>query len=97
MPGEGTHRLSHDDPRMMEAVPPGEVGDWILLGSEGRNPDGSYALTVTDPETGTVLEEGRDYAIGKNAAGEDVLTRLSDSVPGEVMTVTRGLATGDVS
>ena len=42
-PGEGTHRLNADDPRIMERVPPdtrGPRGDWTLLGSEGIDNDG---------------------------------------------------------
>ncbi|HKX45945.1 MAG TPA: M14 family metallopeptidase, partial [Planctomycetota bacterium] len=42
MPGEGTHRQSADDPRVMERVPDDAPvrGDWILLGSEGVDDDG---------------------------------------------------------
>lgn len=40
VPGAGTHRISREDPRLMEAVLPGEKGDWILLGSEGLDNDG---------------------------------------------------------
>jgi hypothetical protein len=39
VPGQGTHRISHSDPRIMEPVPPGEKGDWIMLGSEGLDND----------------------------------------------------------
>ena len=42
-PGEGTHRVSADDPRVMERVPPNDKGirgDWLLLGSEGIDDDG---------------------------------------------------------
>ena len=42
-PGEGTHRLNADDPRIMERVPEntrGARGDWTLLGSEGIDNDG---------------------------------------------------------
>lgn len=42
-PGEGTHRLSVDDPRVLERVPQivdGGRGDWTLLGSEGIDNDG---------------------------------------------------------
>lgn len=42
-PGEGTHRLDPDDPRMLERVPDsvdGGRGDWTLLGSEGLDNDG---------------------------------------------------------
>ena len=43
MPGEGTHRVHPDDPRVMEFVGRGGgrgPGDWILLGSEGIDDDG---------------------------------------------------------
>lgn len=42
-PGEGTHRLNPDDPRIMEFVgrrAPRGPGDWIMLGSEGIDDDG---------------------------------------------------------
>ncbi len=44
MPGEGTHRLDPDDPRLMVRVPPNDKGirgDWILLpDGEGYDDDG---------------------------------------------------------
>jgi zinc carboxypeptidase len=43
VPGEGTHRLDPDDPRILIPVPAndrGEKGDWILLGAEGFDDDG---------------------------------------------------------
>jgi hypothetical protein len=40
VPGEGTHRRNAEDPRIMEAVGPGQVGDYISLGSEGLDNDG---------------------------------------------------------
>ncbi|MEE8469419.1 MAG: M14 family metallopeptidase, partial [Planctomycetota bacterium] len=43
VPGEGTHRIDPDDPRVMVRVPAnddGLRGDWILLGSEGIDDDG---------------------------------------------------------
>ncbi len=42
-PGEGTHRLDADDPRVMERVPPNDKGirgDWLVLGYEGIDDDG---------------------------------------------------------
>jgi len=39
VPGRGTHRPSRLDLRMLEPVPFGEVGDYILLGSEGIDND----------------------------------------------------------
>jgi hypothetical protein len=49
VPGQGTHRISRDDPRLMEAVPPGEMGDWILLGSEGLDNDGDGRVNEDPP------------------------------------------------
>ena len=49
VPGEGTHRISHDDPRIMEAVPPWEKGDWVLLGSEGLDNDGDGRVNEDPP------------------------------------------------
>ncbi len=40
VPGEGDMRISHLDPRILEPVPSGEQGDWVLLGSEGIDNDG---------------------------------------------------------
>jgi len=39
-PGEGTHIVSPVDPRLMVVAPPGERGDYTLLGSEGTDLDG---------------------------------------------------------
>src|ERR1700709_911284 len=33
--GQGTHRLDPKDPRLLVAVQPGELGDYLLLGEEG--------------------------------------------------------------
>jgi hypothetical protein len=49
VPGEGTHRISRDDPRIMEAVPPGEKGDWIMLGSEGADNDNDGRVNEDPP------------------------------------------------
>ena len=38
--GQGTHKLSPRDPRLLVDVEPGELGDWIELGSEGFDNDG---------------------------------------------------------
>ena len=43
LPGEGTHRLDPDDPRILERVPANDKGirgDWVMLGSEGLDNDG---------------------------------------------------------
>lgn len=39
VPGRGTHRKSSVDPRILEPVPAGQTGDYILLGSEGIDND----------------------------------------------------------
>jgi hypothetical protein len=49
VPGQGTHRISHLDPRIMEPVPPGETGDWVLLGSEGIDNDGDGRVNEDGP------------------------------------------------
>lgn len=58
-PGEGTHRVSALDPRIMDRVPPGEVGDWVLLGSEGVDDDGDGRVNE-DPVGG--YDPNRNYA-----------------------------------
>jgi hypothetical protein len=58
VPGEGDFRISHDDPRIMEPVPPGEVGDWVLLGSEGLDNDGDGRVNE-DPVGG--YDPNRNY------------------------------------
>jgi hypothetical protein len=40
VPGQGTHRKSVTNPRVLEPVAPGEFGDYILLGQEGIDHDG---------------------------------------------------------
>jgi len=59
VPGAGTHRLSALDARIMERVPPGEVGDWVLLGSEGIDDDGDGRVNE-DPPGG--YDPNRNYA-----------------------------------
>ncbi len=58
-PGEGTHRISQDDARIMERVAAGEVGDWVLLGSEGLDNDGDGRVNE-DPVGG--YDPNRNYA-----------------------------------
>ena len=59
VPGEGTHRISHEDPRILEPVAPGESGDWIRLGSEGIDNDGDGRVNE-DPVGG--YDPNRNYA-----------------------------------
>ena len=49
VPGKGTHRISHIDKRIMEPVPFGETGDYILLGSEGIDDDGDGRVNEDGP------------------------------------------------
>ncbi|MFO7893518.1 MAG: M14 family metallopeptidase [Longimicrobiales bacterium] len=49
VPGQGDHRISHEDPRIMEPVPPGEVGDYVLLGREGIDDDGDGRVNEDGP------------------------------------------------
>ncbi len=48
VPGKGTHRLWQEDPRVMQPVPPGETGDYIILGEEGIDDDGDGAVNEDD-------------------------------------------------
>jgi hypothetical protein len=59
VPGEGTHRISHVDSRILEAVPPGEKGDWVILGREGIDNDGDGRVNE-DPVGG--YDPNRNYA-----------------------------------
>ncbi len=38
--GQGTHKLDPKDPRLLVPVQPGELGDYLVLGSEGIDNDG---------------------------------------------------------
>jgi hypothetical protein len=58
VPGEGTHRISHEDPRIMVPVAPGEFGDWVMLGSEGLDNDGDGRVNE-DPVGG--YDPNRNY------------------------------------
>ena len=52
LPGEGTHRLDPDDPRVMVRVPEndrGIRGDWVLLGREGIDDDGDGRIDEDGP------------------------------------------------
>ena len=40
VPGQGNLRKSGVDPRILEPAPPGEAGDYVLLGGEGIDNDG---------------------------------------------------------
>jgi hypothetical protein len=49
VPGQGTHRPHARDPRIMEPVPPGQVGDYIMLGVEGIDNDGDGRVNEDGP------------------------------------------------
>ena len=49
VPGEGTHRKNLSDPRILEQVPFGKNGDYILLGSEGLDDDGDGRINEDGP------------------------------------------------
>jgi len=49
VPGEGTYRVSRLDPRILEPVPFGETGDYILLGREGIDDDGDGMVNEDGP------------------------------------------------
>jgi hypothetical protein len=54
VPGQGTHRIDPDDPRVLIPVPPndeGRKGDWIYLGEEGIDNDGDGRINE-DPKGG---------------------------------------------
>ncbi|MBN1938290.1 MAG: peptidase M14 [Candidatus Aminicenantes bacterium] len=48
VPGKGNYRLSLSDPRVMEPVPFGEKGDYLLLGQEGVDDDGDGQVNEDD-------------------------------------------------
>ncbi|MEE8135417.1 MAG: M14 family metallopeptidase, partial [Gemmatimonadales bacterium] len=58
VPGQGTHRISHVDPRLLERVFPGEYGDYVLLGFEGIDDDGDGRVNE-DPVGG--YDPNRNY------------------------------------
>ena len=49
VPGEGNLRLNADDRRILEPVPAGEKGDWVLLGQEGIDSDGDGRVNEDGP------------------------------------------------
>ncbi|MFC1551930.1 M14 family metallopeptidase [Candidatus Latescibacterota bacterium] len=61
VPGKGTHRISHSDKRILESVPFGEKGDYIMLGSEGIDDDGDGRINE-DPVGG--YDPNRNWASG---------------------------------
>jgi hypothetical protein len=49
VPGQGNYRKGSLDPRLMEPVPAGEVGDYLMLGREGMDNDGDGFITGSMP------------------------------------------------
>lgn len=49
VPGQGNYKKSTVDPRVMEPVKPGEVGDYIVLGQEGIDHDGDGRVAEDGP------------------------------------------------
>lgn len=63
--GEGTHRLDPKDSRLMIPIAPGELGDYILLGTEGIDNDGD----------GLVNEDTYGYVDPNRVWGENFAMR----------------------
>ena len=49
VPGKGNYRVSKLNPNMLEPVPAGETGDYILLGREGIDDDGDGLVDEDGP------------------------------------------------
>lgn len=49
VPGQGTHRKSAADPRILEPAPAGKPGDYVLLGTEGIDNDGDGRINEDPP------------------------------------------------
>jgi hypothetical protein len=49
VPGQGNYRLSRANPDVLEPVPYGETGDYILLGQEGVDNDGDGRVNEDGP------------------------------------------------
>lgn len=49
VPGRGNYRISRTNPNILEPVPFGETGDYILLGSEGVDNDGDGMVNEDGP------------------------------------------------
>jgi hypothetical protein len=60
VPGMGNYRISRIDKRMMEPVPFGETGDYILLGEEGIDDDGDGRVNEDGPGS---YDGNRNWAV----------------------------------
>jgi hypothetical protein len=59
VPGQGNYRKSALDPRIMEMVPAGEKGDYLMLGREGMDNDGDGTV---NPRGGGGYDPNRNWA-----------------------------------
>lgn len=69
VPGQGNYRKSALDPRIMEPVPVGEKGDYVMLGSEGMDINGDGQVTNVrmggyDPNRNWASDWQPDYIQG---------------------------------
>lgn len=60
VPGQGNYRISSTDKRMMEPVPFGEKGDYILLGDEGIDDDSDGRVNEDGPGS---YDGNRNWAV----------------------------------
>ncbi|MBN2773772.1 MAG: peptidase M14 [Prolixibacteraceae bacterium] len=60
VPGKGDMRISSVDKRILEPVPYGETGDYILLGSEGIDDDGDGEINEDGPGA---YDPNRNWAV----------------------------------
>ena len=49
VPGQGNYRISRTNPNVLEPVPFGETGDWLMLGQEGVDNDGDGMVNEDGP------------------------------------------------
>lgn len=59
VPGRGNYRISRTNPNILEPVPFGETGDYILLGSEGIDNDGDGMVNEDGPGS---YDQNRNWA-----------------------------------
>jgi hypothetical protein len=59
VPGRGNYRVSRTNPLVLEPVPFGETGDWILLGQEGVDNDGDGMVNEDGPGS---YDQNRNWA-----------------------------------
>jgi len=61
VPGQGTHRISGFDPRLLEPAPVGTRGDYVILGYEGLDNDGDGKVNEDPPGR---YDPNRNYPSG---------------------------------